>query len=132
VTRGCGGTPRVVDVQFEDRGGVDGGVEQAVARCGARSWHLPRELGVGAQNVVVPQGVRRPAFARTTTRTDEVSVVWIARSHPAIRLRWRHTGTVSFSRLTGLADGLVPKERHYARNAIRPKQLGSPFPVVAV
>ena len=30
--------------------------------------------------------------------------------------------------LTGLADGLAPKERRYARRAIRPNNLGPPLP----
>jgi hypothetical protein len=43
---------------------------------------------------------------------------------------WGHV-TILFRLLTGLADGLAPKEWRYARGAIRPNNMGPPLPPLA-
>ncbi len=61
------------------------------------------------------------------------SLVCVAKPGGSVLRRalvWRQFRSVLFLWLAGLADGLVPKERHYAQSATSPNNLVPPLPRV--
>ncbi len=83
-------------------------------------------IAAGGRGSTLPTVAGRHGFGGAIGSRSPVGIAKPGR--PVLRraLVWRQFRSVLFLWLAGLADGLVPKERHYAQSAISPTKFGSP------
>src|SRR5262249_12218321 len=111
-----------------------------------RSWNeQPPAPAAGAVRIRAPPAARRCGLGGTSgerrrhalprarpeigTRRDRAPPTTGPRSDARdARKRLLRASADLFLVLTGLADGLAPKERRYVTNTIRPNNLGPPLP----